>query len=56
VLGIVRPGAVLPPPPGALVVVSPDSQPQMALVLIPPTPEEVPPYDAPIRAPKPYRN
>jgi filamentous hemagglutinin family protein len=56
VLGIVRPGAVLPPPPGALVVVSPDSQPQMALVLIPPPPEEVPPYVAPIRAPKPYRN
>jgi hypothetical protein len=28
----------------------------MALVLIPPPPEEVPPYVAPIRAPKPYRN
>ncbi|MGV8941994.1 MAG: filamentous hemagglutinin N-terminal domain-containing protein [Lysobacter sp.] len=55
VLGIVPPGAVLPPPPGALVVVSPESPRPMTLVVVAP-PEVVPPYVAPVRVPKPYRN
>ncbi len=55
--GIQPPGVVLPPTPGTLVVVPPESPPTLALVETPLPVEEVPPPQVvPVRAPKPYRN
>ncbi len=50
------PPVILPPsPPPTLVVVPPESPTPLVLVETP-VPEEVPPYVAPVFAPKPYRN